>query len=184
MMEVYLTPDGDLTIGKSLTEEEWKFLSERGHNQVFSKIIVKYSEVPDLLYFLGREVGVPEVEVPKEDRISLSGELLEDFLRRMENAKFRSRLWKLLDVYPDQIFIDDLRRLKELFPDCEHIGFVPESAEYPPVDILKGGGRIYLVQRDILPMNREETETVVGKIIEYYGATVSPVLRAFGVRYI
>ncbi len=98
----------------------------------------------------------------------------------MENAEFRSRLWKLLDDYPDQIFIEDLRRLKELFPDYEHIGFVPKSAEYRSVDILKGDGRIYLVQRDILPMNREETETVVGKIIEYYGATVSPVLRAVG----
>ncbi len=177
MIEVNLTPDADLRIEKDLSIEEAERLSQR---RFFPRITVKYSGVPDLLYHLAKEVGVPEEkDFPEvEGRISLSGELLEDFLRRVEaDTGFKSRLWKLLDEYPNEIFIEDLKRLKRQFPDAEYVGFVPGSAEYGPVDILKVGSIIYLVQNDILPLNREETKEVVGKIINYYGATVSPVLR-------
>ncbi|RLJ02163.1 MAG: hypothetical protein DRP10_02125 [Candidatus Aenigmatarchaeota archaeon] len=181
LIELDFSPDADLFIS-------WLNFIENSISAESSigNIRIKYSEVPELVYFLANKIGIDFLpknildEAKKKDFISCSDEDYKDFCQRVnQNLQFKSGLWKLLeeDRAKDQIFDEQLRYLKELLPSCEYVGFIAPSAEYSSVDILYKDA-IYLAQKkNVLKLNNNEIEEIIKRTLEHYGACISPVLR-------
>lgn len=184
LIELSFSPHSDLIIS-------WPYFIENSISTEIERgkghIRVKYSEVPDFVYFLANKIGtdfLPEKileEAKKENFISFSNENYKEFYDRVkQNLEFKKRLWDLLedDKAKNQIFDEQLRYLKEKLPNCEYAGFIPSSAEYSSVDILYRDHNLYLAQRkNILRLSGDLSREILKRTVEHYGIVVSPALR-------